>query len=145
MADGVFNIAKGAVAEMVRDSDSDLLVLLLETAAADATLVDFDDVGAMLAGAPVESVFTNYARKTGIMGVITVDDSNDRVDIDAPDQTWTAAGNGANETLAKLVFAYENAAADATRIPCTHHDFVVTTDGSDLTAQLNGSGFFRAA
>ena len=39
MADGVFNIAKGAVAEMVRDSDSDLLVLLLETAQADATLV----------------------------------------------------------------------------------------------------------
>ena len=65
-------------------------------------------------------------------------------DIDFPDQTFTGAGNGVNNTLTKLVTAYENAAADATRIPLTHHDFAVTTDGSDLTAQFNAAGFFRA-
>ncbi len=108
-------------------------------------MVDFDDIGALLAGAPVEAAFTNYARKTGITGTRTVDDSNDRVDVDIPDQTWSTAGNGSNETLAKLVVGYENAAADATRIPCSHHDFVVTTDGSDVTAQFNAAGFFRAA
>lgn len=145
MANGVFNISKGAAAEMVRDSGTDLLILLLTVAQADATLIDHDDLGALIAAANTEAVFTNYARKTGLTGTITVDDSNERVDVDVPDQTWTSAGNGANETLVKLLVAYENAAADATRVPQTHHDFAVTTDGSDLTAQINASGYFRAA
>ncbi len=145
MANEVFNISKGASVEMVRDSGSALIILLLETAQADATLIDHEDLAAMLAAAPVEAAFTNYARKTSLTGTVTVDHGNERTDIDIPDQTWTAAGNGANETLAKLIVAYENAAADATRVPQTHHDFVVTTDGSDLTAQINASGYFRAA
>lgn len=143
MADFVHNIAKGAVAEMVRDSAANLLILLLKVAEADATMKDYDTVAALLAGTPDEADFTNYARKTGITGTITVDDTNDRVDIDAPDQTWTSAGGASNNTLTDLVFAYQNAAADATRIPCTNHDFAVTTDGSDLSAQLNAAGFIR--
>ncbi len=145
MADGVFNIAKGAVAEMFRDAAANGIVLLLTVNQAEVTLIDHDDLGVMLAAANTEAVFTNYARKTGLTGTITVDDSNDRVDIDFPDQTWSAAGNGVNETLTKLITAYENAAADATRIPLTHHDFALTTDGSDVTAQLNAAGFYRAA
>jgi len=34
---------------------------------------------------------------------------------------------------------------DATMIPCTFYDFVVTTDSSDITAQVDPAGFFRAA
>lgn len=145
MADFVHNVAKGAVAEMVRDSAANLLILLLKVAEADATMKDYDTVAALLAGTPDEADFTNYVRKTGITGTITVDDTNDRVDIDAPDQTWTSAGGASNNTLTDLVFAYQNAAADATRIPCTNHDFAVTTDSSDLTCQLNASGFYRAS
>jgi hypothetical protein len=145
MGDGVFNQAKGSVGEMALDDNTKFLVLLLETAEADTTLVDYDDVGALLVGTPIEAAFTSYARKTPITATRTVDDTNDRVDVDIPDQTWSPAGNGTNETLAKLVVAYENAAADASRVPCTHHDFVVTTDGSDLTAQFNAAGFYRAA
>ena len=92
-----------------------------------------------------EATFTNYARKTGITGTITVDDTNDRVDVDIPDQTWTSAGGATNNTLTKLVTAYEESAADSGRIPMTHHDFAVTTDGSDITAQVNSAGFGRAA
>lgn len=143
MADFVFNIAKGATAEMVRDSAANLLILLLKVAEADATMKDYDTVAALIAGTPDEADFTNYARKTGLTGTITVDDTNDRVDNDCADQTWTAAGGASNNTLTDLVFAYQNAAADATRIPCTNHDFAVTTDGSDLTAQLNAAGFIR--
>lgn len=146
MADGVFNIAKGAAAEQVRDSGSALLVLLLKANEAETTLVDRDDVAAVLAEAgTTEADFTNYARKTGLTGTITVDDSNDRVDIDLPDQTWTSAGNGTNNTLTKAVVAYENSAADSGRVPQTHHDFAVTTDGSDLTIEFNASGYYRAA
>ncbi len=146
MADGVFNIAKGAVAEMVRDSAAKMIVMLLKANETEATLVDYDDVAALLVPAGnTEADATNYARKTSITGTITVDDSNDRVDVDMPDQTFTALGNGTNNNITKLVTAYENAAADATRIPCTHHDAVLTTDGSDVTFQFNSAGFFRAA
>ncbi len=146
MADGVFTIAKGAAAEMFRDAAANGIIMLLKAAEADATLADYDDIAALLVPAGnTEAVFTNYARKTALTGTITVDDTNDRVDIDIPDQTWTAAGNGVNDTLVKLVVAYENAAADGTRVPLTHHTFSVLTDGSDLTAQINASGFFRAA
>lgn len=145
MADFVHNVAKGAVAEMVRDSAANVGILLLKVAEADATMKDYDTLALLLAGTPDEADFTNYARKTGLTGTITVDDTNDRVDVDAPDQTWTAAGGASNNTLTDLVFFYQNAAADTTRIPCTNHDFAVTTDGSDLTAQLNASGFYRAS
>ncbi len=146
MSDGVFNIAKGAVAEKFRDAAANGIVLLLKANEAEATLIDRDEIEALLAEAgTTEAVFTNYARKTGLTGTITVDDSNDRVDVDFPDQTWSSAGNGANDTLTKLITAYEDAAADATRVPLTHHDFALTTDGSDVTAQFNAAGFYRAS
>ena len=146
MADGVFNNAKGSVGEMTRDDATKFIVMLLKANEAEATLVDRTDITDMLAEAGnTEAVFTNYARKTALTATRTQDDSNNRVDVDLPDQTFTAAGNGANDTLTKLVVAYENAAADTTRIPLTHHDFSILTDGSDVTAQFNAAGFYRAA
>jgi len=146
MADFVFNIAKGAVAEMARDGATAFLVLLLKAGIADNSQKDFDDLSALIADAGVdEADFTNYARKTGLTATITVDDSNDRVDVDLPDQTWTAAGGASNNTLTDLVVAYQNSASDSGRVPCTQHDFAVTTDGSDLTAAFNTAGFYRAS
>lgn len=146
MADGVFNIAKGRVAEKAADDNTKFGVLLLTAAEAKTALEDHDDVAALLGAAGnTEAAFTNYARKTPLTGTLTVDDAGDVVDIDLPDQTWVSAGNGVNETLAKLIVFYEEAAADASRIPCTHHDFVATTDGTDLTAQFNAAGFYRAS
>ena len=146
MADGVFNISKGAFVEKIRDTGTNILIVLLQANEAESTLIDRDTVALMLAEAgTTEATFTNYARKTGITGTITVDDTNDRVDVDIPDQTWTSAGGATNNTLTKLIVAYEESAADSGRIPMTHHDFAVTTDGSDITAQVNAAGFGRAA
>lgn len=146
MADGVFNIAKGAAAEKFRDAAANGIVLLLSANETEADLIDHDALDVLIAAAGnTEAGFTNYARKTGLTGSITVDDSNDRVDVDFPDQTWSSAGNGTNETLTKLITAYEESAADSGRIPLTHHDFTPTTDGSDLTAQFNAAGFYRAS
>ena len=146
MADQVFNIAKGAVAEMFRDAAANGIVLLLVANEAESTFIDRADLAAMLGEAgTTEATFTNYARKTGITGTVTVDNTNDRVDVDIPDQTFVNAGNGVNQTMTKLVVAYENAAADATRVPLVGADFAVLTDSSDLTAQFNAAGFFRAA
>ena len=145
MADGIFNIAKGAFVEKVRDGGAALLVLLLKVNEAETALRDHDAVAAMLVAANTEADFTSYARKTGITGTITVDDTNDRVDVDAPDQTWNPAGGATNNTLTKLIFAYEELAADSGRIPLSHHDYPETTSGGAITAQLNASGFARAA
>lgn len=145
MADEVFNIAKGAFAEKIRDGATSVGIMLLKTAESDATLRDYDTLAAILAGANTEADFTNYARKTGLTGTVTVDDTNDRVDCDVPDQTWTAAGGASNNTLAKAIVFYQESAADSGRVPMTHHDFVETTTGSDITLQVNASGFARAA
>lgn len=146
MADFVFNIGKGAAAEMFRDAAANGIVLLLKASIADNTQKDFDDLAALIGDAGVdEADFTDYARKTGLTGTITVDDTNDRVDVDLPDQTWAGAGGASNNTLVDLVVAYQNSAADSGRVPLTQHDFAVTTDDSDLTAQFNAAGFYRAS
>lgn len=145
MADQVFNIAKGSFAEKARDDATKFGLILFKVSESDAGLIDRATVSAITGASNTEANFTNYARKTGITATLTVDNTNDRVDLDMPDQTWTAAGGGTNNTTTKAITYYEEAAADATRVPMTHHDFVVTTDGSDLTAQIATAGFARAA
>lgn len=142
MADFVFNIAKGAFVEKIRDGASAVGVLLLKVADTDAVMRDTATVTALLATTADEATDASYARKTALTGTITVDNTNDRVDVDLPDQTWTALAGAA---ITDLVVFYEDAAADATRVPLTLHDFAVTPDGSDVTAQFNASGFARAA
>lgn len=152
MADGVFNIAKGRVAyyATLPAANDALIVVLLKSAGlvSDATLVDYDDLAALLAGASDEADFTNYVRKTGASVTVTVDDTNERVDCDLADITWTAAGGASNNTIAKLIICYDpdtTGGTDSSIVPLTHHDFSVTTDGSDLTAQIAAAGFFRAS
>ena len=141
MADFMFNIAKGAFVEKFRDGAANGIVAL-------ATGMDTDDAAnnaatftAFWAGSNVEKSGGGYARKTGLTGTITVDNTNNRVDVDFPDQTWTALTGTA---IVKLIVGYEEAAAEATRIPISAHDFAVTPDGSDVTAQFNAAGFARA-
>lgn len=157
MADIVFNVAKGRVNELherVNNNDpanSALIIVLLKAAAADATLIDQDDLAAILAGGSTEADFSNYARKTltdADIAASAVDDSNDRREADIPDQTWTAAGGAANNTLAKLLVCYDpdtTGGTDSAIIPLTAHDFVVTTNGGDITAQIAAAGYFRAS
>lgn len=157
MADVVFNIAKGRVNELqerVNDDDpanSALIVVLLKVASADATLMDFDTLAAVLAGGSTEADFTNYVRKTltdaNVVATAT-DDTNDRREADIPDQTWTAAGGASNNSLVKLLICYDadtGAGTDANIVPLTAHDFVITTNGSDIVAQIAAAGYFRAA
>jgi hypothetical protein len=148
MADFVFNIAKGQVKTLAGlPAAADALIVVpieasgLET---DATLKDYDDLATLLAGSSNEQ--TTWGRKTISSGVtITVDDTNDRVDIDIPDQTWTAATGNA---VGALLICYDNdtgAGTDSNIVPLTKHDFAVTPDGTDVTAVIAAAGFFRAA
>ena len=153
MADGVFNIALGEVKKYAKldggANDALIVVLIVSTGLeADATLRDHDDLAALLTATNDECTATNYARKVISTATITVDDTNNRVDIDIADQTWTALGGATNNTLGKLLVCYDpdtTAGTDSTIVPLTFHDFSVTTDGSDVTAQIATAGFYRAA
>ena len=154
MADGVFNISAGKVAELaerVIANDPANSVIHTELgigAITDATLEDLDTYQAIKDDAGfTESVFTNYVQKLETAPTVTVDDSNNRIDVDSPDIVWTAAGNGANETLTRLLQMYDSdstSGTDTNIIPLTFYDFAVLTDGSDLTAQFNSQGWFSA-
>lgn len=150
MANGIFNIARGKIAYyggLPAASDALVFVLLKTVPDADATLADHDTLAAVLAS-NTEADFTNYARKSITSVTVTVDDVNDRTDVDVADQTWNSAGGTTDNTLVKLVVGYDPDTAggtDADIIPLTHHDFAVTTDGSDVVAQISSSGFWRSA
>src|SRR5262245_39812242 len=145
MADFVFNVAKGKAAEKVADATTSLGILILRTASleADSVLRDKTTITDLLSGTTDEATNSGYARKTSLTGTVTVDQANDRTDIDVADQTWTAVGAG--DGWSKLVTFLDEGGTDGTRIPLTAHDFVVTPDGSDITAQINAAGFFRAS
>lgn len=147
MADFVFNIAKGKVkyyAELPAANDA-LIVIPIEATGleADATLKDYDDVAALLAGASNEQ--TTLGRKTITAVTVTVDDTNDRVDIDIADPTWVG---GTGNAVGALLIAYDpdtTAGTDSTLVPLTKHDFAVTPDGTDITGQVAAAGFCRAS
>lgn len=158
MADLIFNQAKGRLVELanrVNSNDPTNSVLVIEAinagAATDATLRDYDTFAQIEGDAnAAEATNSGYARKVldqagGI--TVTVDDTNDRTDVDIPDQTWTAvaASPGA---WTDLVIGYDSdstAGTDANIVPVSLHDFAVTPDGSDITAQIAAAGIWRAS
>lgn len=156
MADFVFNIAKGRVAELYNRVDlndptnSALVVAVFNAADTDAAIVDVDTLAAIEALASTAEVTnTNYARKvltdTDLVA-FAPDDVNDRVDLDIPDQVWTAVAAG--DAWTDLVICYDSdttAGTDANIVPCTWHDFAFTPNGGDVTAQIGATGFFRAS
>ena len=157
MANQIFNIGLGRVAELYNRVDlndpanSALIIAVLATSGieTDAVLKDKDDLAAVVAGTTNEATNSGYARKTLTDADIVAfapDDTNDRVDLDIPDQTWTAvaAGDGWND----LLVCYDSdttGGTDANIVPLTMHDFVLTPDGSDITAQIAAAGFYRAS
>jgi hypothetical protein len=154
VADFIFNTALGRVRTFADNAAggvaaSQIVCILLTASAADDTARDFDDIAALLAGTANEANFTNYARKDieDASVTVTVDDTNNRVSIDVPDQTWVAAGGAVNNTLTDAVFAYDptGSSADSALIPISQHDFTPTTDGSNLTLQIDPAGLIRAS
>jgi len=154
MADFVFNISKGRVAEFynrVQTNDpanSGLVVVAITTTAADSTLIDLDTLAGILGDANTAEVTnTGYSRKTLVdtdLVALSPDDTNDRMVLDLPDLVWTGVASGDNWT--DLIICYDpdtTAGTDSDLIPLTLHDFVITPDGSDITATINN--FYQAS
>ena len=155
MANFVYNQGLGKGAEWgarINANDPTNSVFIIEaiaTTATDATLKDLDDFAAIEADANTAEVTqSGYARKTinDASGMtVTIDDTNDRTDVDTADQTWTAVASGGS-AWTDLVFGYDSdstAGTDSGVKPLTQNDFAITTDGSDITATI--AVFYRAS
>lgn len=142
MANIVLNHALGRMREII-DDGADLIVVPLSAVVADATLKDAawtndNRLDAVLAEVGItEQTGSSWERRTHANAniTVTIDDTNDRVEValDA-DDTWTAVA-ASNDVVALLIC--EDGAGDTTRWVLTKHDFAVTTDGNDVTADYD--------
>lgn len=154
MANYVFNIAKGRVGELatrVKNGDpgtSRLFLVALKTDVTQATAIDVDDFAAFVTAGGAESDNSGYAKKTlAAADIVTPapDDAGDKFVVDINDQTWTAILAG-NAWVALLVcYSSVTAPTNGQMTVMTHHDFAVTPDGSDITAQIATAGIFNAS
>jgi len=158
MADGAFNIAKGRVVSYYDNVKSNspaasgFIMLLLKLNQTEDDLNDYDELDALLANAGnTEADFTNYVRNeltdADIDALPAPDDANNYITLDLPDWTINNAGSGVDNTLTKMIVCYapDVAGADTTLIPLSHQDYTVTTDGSNITIQINATGWYRSA
>lgn len=155
MADFVYNIAKGRVVELfnrvdVNDPAAAILTLIPVDVAAvsDATLKDFDDFAAIIAGGVTERAANGWNRKTLTDADITMpapNDAGDSYDIDIADVTWTPTLG--TDTTTDLIICYSSVGSptNAQLLPLTQQDFIITPDGSLVTGVVNAAGFFRAS
>lgn len=153
MADFVFNVAKGKVHQYCENVDvgspanARLKVIPLETIGleADGTLKDYTNLATLLAGSSNEQTTMGRKTLTAADTTITIDHTNDRVDSDVSDIVWTAAAGNA---ISKLLVVYcpdgVTPGADSTFVPLMALDFVLSPDGSDVTAQVAAAGIYRA-
>ena len=145
MANIVFNIGLGRVASLAAlGAASDALIMVpLEASGlvADSTMRDYDTLADLLAGASNEQ--TTVGRKTLTGVTVTVNDTDNRVDIDAADVTWTSPTGSA---VGAVVICYDSdtgTGTDADLIPLTKHDLTWTPDGNTFTLTI--TDFFRAS
>lgn len=136
MANIVFNVALGRLAQYGDlPAAADSLILVPFAAAGlptDATMRDYATLTAVKAGATEQ---TTLGRKTLANVTVSVDNTNDRVNIDCDDVTWTATAGAA---IGAVVICYkpDTASADSAIIPLTKHDVSMTPDGSDFTLTI---------
>lgn len=149
MANQVMNFARGAVgyyhdpARGTVGANARIVIVVLQVAETDDTLNNYDNLSALLGGSNTEALSTNYARIELAAAALTwtVDDTgNDAQAIVDSDQTWTSVSQAASESWVKLLVCYDadnGTGTDANIIVLTHHDFSVTPNGGNITADFN--------
>lgn len=157
MADFVFNIAAGKVAEYAErvnandPANSALVIMAFENnGVSDATLKDLDTFADIEASAGNEVTNAGYARKVldNTAGItVTVTDASDKVEVDIPDQTWT--GIAAGDQWDRIIVGYDpdtTGGTDAAIVPLVALDVnpAITPNGGNIQAAINASGIFRA-
>lgn len=142
------NIAKGRLAYYATlPAANDALVwVLFSGTETDDNLRDADTLSAIIALAVDEATFTGYSRQTATGVTVTVDDTNNRVDLDAADPSWSPTSA---QALTRIALCYDpdtTGGTDADLIPLLIDDFALTTATSGtLGYTVAAAGFARAA
>lgn len=144
------NIAKGKFTYLAGlPAANDALIWIVLKASgleADTVLLDYDDVAAILAASNDEATFTGYARVTATGVTVTVDDTNNRVDVDANDPSWSPTTSEAEGAIMLVYDGDTTGGTDANLTPQFIDAFVVTTPTSGTTSYTVASGgMLRAA
>jgi hypothetical protein len=146
----IYNTAAGDMWQDVVDLLNDTIKLGLSTSTHvpnrdddfldEAGVNDFID--GELSGTGYTGGFGGAGRKTLASKTITVDKTNDRAEFDCADVTWTAinAGTAAQATVLKEI---TNDAASKTIANIDSGGFPITTNGGDLTIQVNAEGLLQ--
>lgn len=155
-----FNISKGRTHEFHRRVDNNdpansalILVVLRSTGLeADSVLRDYDTLAAILAAANDEPTNAGYARKTltdADLAAATIDDTNDRVILPFPTQTYVAVAAG--DAWRKLILCYDDdttAGTDANIVPVTAYDLLINgaaIQPSGVNVVISGSNGWMIA
>lgn len=142
------NISKGKVAHLagLPAANDALIWVLFSGTETDNNLRDADTLTAVIALAVDEATFTGYARQTATSVTVTVDDVNDRIDIDAADPSWSPT---TAQALTRIGLFYDpdtTAGTDADLVPLFIDDFAVTTPTSGTVSYTVATGgFYRAS
>jgi hypothetical protein len=144
MSNIVFNQALGRIASLATlpAANDGLVLIALEASGleTDAVLRDKGTFADVVAGTTNEQTTVGRKPLTGV--TVTVDDTNDRVAIDADNVTWTAPTGNA---IGAVVICYDpdtTTGTDADLIPLTKHDLAWTPDGNDFSLTI--ADFCRA-
>lgn len=148
MAALIPNIAKGKVAYYagLPAANDALIWVVFSGTETDANIRDADTLAAIIALAVDEATFTGYARVTATSVTVTVDDTNDRVDVDAADPSWSPTSAQAVTRIGLFYDPDTTAGTDADLIPLFIDDFAFTTPTSGtVTYNVAAGGFARAS
>ena len=87
----------------------------------------------------------NYARKTLASQAVTIDATNDRIEFDFEDLTWTSLGNGTRAIQGILIFRFVT--NDAASVPIAFVEFSATQNpgGSNFTVTIDAEGAIQIA
>jgi hypothetical protein len=153
MADLVFNRSLGEVKRLcdnVEQNTPAAAVLRIHAwvnAAADDLVNNADTITELEAVAAVAEA-TNGSYVNLVMDetdiTITVNDTTNLVDVDLGDQTFTGIATGDDWDDISISYDFDGSDTDTTTLVLTLHDFVVSPNGGDITAQFAAAGFFRA-
>lgn len=145
MANVVFNIAKGKWGQWVdnveNNSPAAAVIRLFAIDAngeTDDNMRDADTMTALFATSANEVTNTNYANiamdETDI--TISVDDTGNTLDVTFGDQTFSSISAGDAWTDIVIAYDADGSDTDTTTIPISLHDFSVTPNGGDITADF---------
>lgn len=146
MASLVYNnfmdlLLKGDI-DMVEGQDDLRVALLMSNTTADTE----EEVTLMNGFSTLDEMDgANYDRKTLASQAVNLDGTNDRVEFDCEDLTWSSLGNGTRAVQGMLLL--KHVTNDTDSIPLAFIEFSSTQNpgGSDFTVQINAEGLLQFA